>query len=166
MKATLNLIILCCGGMFNHAVDAAASAREVREWRKCAKEAVASFDVPLVVLTLIYEMEGGRLGAETPNLDKNGTVQSHDIGPMQINSQHLPVLSKYGITRSMLRDQMCVNVGVAAWMVRGLMNKHARVADVVARYHSPTPKHQATYLARATSIVERRMRDLSVTPAE
>lgn len=155
------LIALLVSASSTFAKNGDEHGAEIRAWRTCAVSASESFDVPLVVLTLLYDMEGGRLGAETPNRDDEGNITSYDIGPMQINSQHLPLLAKYGITRSMLRDKMCVNVGVAAWMVRGLMNRHERVADVVARYHSPTPEHQATYLARATSIVERRMRDLA-----
>jgi len=53
-----------------------ASASEMPSWRTCAREASQTYSVPLVVLTLVYDMEGGRLGAETPNRDKDGKLVS------------------------------------------------------------------------------------------
>ncbi len=158
-RVTLNRVI--CVAVWASIVSAqhvsAAESAEFTAWRVCAREASATYDVPLVALTLIYEMEGGRLGEETPNRNKDGEITSYDIGPMQINSQHLSKLSGYGITRAMLRDSMCVNVHVAAWMMRGLMRRHDSLAEAIAHYHSPTPHFQAIYLERATKIVARRL---------
>jgi len=128
---------------------------ESAQWRSCAAAAAVDFQVPLIVLTLLREMEGGRIGHEVVNTDG-----SYDIGPMQINSQHLPTFQRYGISRAMLRDMMCVNVYAAAFLLRDLMQRYPSVADVVAHYHSPTPSVQVIYLKRATGIVERRMRAL------
>lgn len=133
---------------------------ELSAWRICAREASQTYGVPLIVLTLLYDMEGGRLGAETPNRNKDGDITSYDIGPMQINSQHLRKLEGYGISRKMLRESMCVNVHVAAWLIRDLMARHPRIVDAVAYYHSPTPYFQAIYLKRATQIVERRLAEI------
>lgn len=137
-----------------------AGGLELASWRDCAREASSTYGVPLIALTLLYEMEGGRLGAETPNRNKSGKITSYDIGPMQINSQHLRKLSGYGITRAMLRDSMRVNVHVAAWMMRDLLRRHGGLADAIAHYHSPTPDFQAIYLERATKIVNRRLAEL------
>jgi hypothetical protein len=62
-------------------VQRAASVEltELASWRESAREASAIYDVPLVALTLLYEMEGGRLGAETPNRNKDGEITSYDM---------------------------------------------------------------------------------------
>lgn len=98
VSSVLCLIALMClyapTGMCVDATTGGAPS-ETRAWREAAREASAIYDVPLVALTLLYEMEGGRLGAETPNRNKDGEITSYDIGPMQINSQHLRVVPQF-----------------------------------------------------------------------
>lgn len=101
---------------------------------------------PLGLLS-IMKTEGGRVGQFVRNT--NGT---YDIGPMQINSVHLPDLAKkFGVDRSTLAQHLaydgCFNVAVAAWMVR------QRTDEVggdfwmgIGRYHSKTPRFRNRYI--------------------
>lgn len=74
--------------------------------------------------------------------------------------KHLTKLAGYGVSRKMLRESVCVNVHVAAWLIRDLMATHPRLVDALAYYHSPTPYYQAIYLERATKLVERRLAEM------
>lgn len=64
-------------------------------------------------------VEGGRVGQQVgPNV--NGT---YDLGPMQVNTRWVPVLLAPGALRTrqrngLLRDDGCVNVRVAAWILK------------------------------------------------
>lgn len=142
------------------AFTVSASNRDEQDaWRRCAVQAADDFHVSLIMLDIVYAMEGGRLGHETANRNAKGIVTSYDIGPMQINTQHLPRLEALGISRQMLRDSMCINVYVATWIIRDLMDRYPRSADVLANYNSPTPAQQNKYLKRAVTVIERRMRE-------
>ena len=110
---------------------------------ECAVSAAKTFGLETLHLQLLRKVEGGMVGRVSFNA--NGT---YDIGPMQINSTWLPKLARFGVTEQLLRDDACVNVYVAAWLyateLRAVGND---VAMALARYHSPTPIHQARYLA-------------------
>jgi len=116
----------------------------------CIEEAGRSFAISPLSLRVLYRMEGGTLGKVSQNT--NGTV---DIGPMQINSWWLPKIAPAGINYEMLRDDPCTNVYVAAWIFEGeLLRAKGDIAMAIAKYHSPTPVHQARYLKRVTQILD------------
>ena len=107
---------------------------------QCANDAVARMGVPPIVVAGIMQVEGGKLGMESPN--SNG---SFDLGPMQINTIHLKEFANYGISRAMLRDDLCVNVAAAAFMLRRHYQTTGDWATAITRYHSKTPVHAARY---------------------
>lgn len=81
--------------------------------QQCIRAAASQYQVPELLLYSILRKENGRVGHVSRN--RNGT---YDYGPAQINSSHLPVLGKYGITASHLVWSPCINVGVSAWVLR------------------------------------------------
>lgn len=101
---------------------------------------------PLKLLS-VMKTEGGRVGQFVRN--SNGT---YDMGPMQINTIHLPALAtKFGVDKATVAQNIaydgCFNVAVAAWMLR------QRTDEVggdfwmgIGRYHSKTPKHRNRYI--------------------
>ena len=63
---------------------------------------------------------------------------------MQINTIWLQELSeKWNVSkttaRSWVRDDECVNIGVAAWILRRQINYTGTLSGGIARYHSGTP---------------------------
>lgn len=141
----MRLILLLV--MLGLAVPAAAKDPAVLA---CIREAARDFELSELTLHVLYKMEGGTLGKVSQNT--NRTV---DIGPMQINSSWLRKLTPAGITYEALRDDACTNVYVAAWIYQQeLVRAKGDDALAIARYHSPTPRFQARYLRRVSSILD------------
>jgi hypothetical protein len=115
----------------------------------CLMLASQNFQVPPQALIAIMQVEGGHVGqAVGPNV--NGT---YDLGPMQVNTRWVPELQKiwhtdYKTTMSRVRDDGCVNVHVAAWILRQRVNETGNLYKGIAAYHSYTPEHGSTYLRR------------------
>lgn len=106
----------------------------------CIFAAAQTYAVPPSVLVGILNVEGGRIGQAVRN--SNNT---YDLGPMQINSIWIPELARYwGVSKSeakrKVRNDACVNIGVAAWILRKKMNQTGSLSKGVAYYHSGTPR--------------------------
>lgn len=121
--------------------------------RVCVKQASDYHKVPYAAVVSILAQEGGQVGRVSKN--QNG---SYDIGPMQINSIHLPRLKKFGVTEAQLKNNGCVNVYVGAWLLRdhidAVLEKTSPksnqeyvsiVWEAIGRYHSRTPKYKKRY---------------------
>lgn len=122
------------------------------EVRACVEKAAQAFEVEPIVIWTLLDVESGTVGKVSRNT--NGTV---DIGPMQINSIHLPRLEKLGVTLEQLRDNLCTNINVGTWIFKQEYARTKNVAQAVASYHSRTPRHQARYLGLAVAALERRI---------
>ncbi len=115
--------------------------------RGCIQAAAHSYRVPPAILVVLLDVEGGTLGAVSPNA--NGTV---DIGPMQVNQIWLPqVAAHWGTTEHTaflcLRDSFCANIEAGAWILRqGLDEANGRFWEGVGYYHSHDPEHKRIYL--------------------
>lgn len=118
----------------------------------CADQASHAFGVPIEVIHVILEVEGGWAGAEIRN-----TNGSYDLGVMQINTQWLRKLSRFGVTRADIRDNVCVNISVGTWLLASELAAGRTFAEAIARYHSPTRRHQQRYLKKAAEYLERRV---------
>jgi len=97
----------------------------------------------------VLREENGKAGQVRRN--KNG---SFDMGPMQINSVHLPELAKYGITQTMLTNDECLNIHVGTYYLQkniittpGFWTA-AGFWKAVGNYHSATPDKNIRYQYR------------------
>ena len=115
----------------------------------CLQQAAAHYKLPVKLLSAILRVEGGRAGLAVRN--SNG---SFDLGPMQINTVWLSTLKPRGITLVMLRDDYCVNVAVASWILARELQRlpaqpsHGQIWQAVANYHSHTPQYNYRYAIR------------------
>jgi soluble lytic murein transglycosylase-like protein len=71
----------------------------------------------------------------------NGSV---DLGQLQINSIHFSDLARAGIPHRALMDP-CVNVFVAAWLMKQKMVKYGNTWRAIGAYHSESPKQRDAY---------------------
>lgn len=112
----------------------------------CLLMAAQTYNVPPAVMLGIMRVEGGRIGqAVGPN--QNG---SYDLGPMQINTMWMPQLAQYWkVSQStalrMVKDDACINVNVAAWILRQRLNESGNLTLAIAHYHSKTPRFGYVY---------------------
>ncbi len=119
----------------------------------CIMLASQTHNVPPALLAGIYKAEGGKVGQQVANT--NGT---YDLGPMQINTLWIPELAKeWGVNKKraheMVRDDPCVNVNVAAKILRGHLNETNDLALALEYYHSRTPKHGTKYKKRVINLM-------------
>lgn len=124
----------------------------------CLMLASQTYKVPPAVMVGIMQVEGGRIGQEVgPNI--NG---SYDLGPMQINTGWLPTLARYWkvdtpTARRWIRDNGCVNMHVAAWILRQqLETTDGHLYGAIARYHSATPSLGHPYAERVIKAMARK----------
>ncbi len=77
----------------------------------CVDRASRQYNVPAQDLFALMENEGAAPGVAVH--DNNGTT---DLGPMQVNTCHLPFLSNYGFSYDTLKNDACANVLAGAWV--------------------------------------------------
>ncbi len=114
----------------------------------CFDEAARYQKVNSWVLRAIAWRES-RNRPEALNKNTNGSI---DYGLMQINSVHLPILSRYGISSNMLMDP-CKNIYIAAWHLRQKMDKHGNTWLAVGAYHSETPVLRDRYARQIAAVL-------------
>ncbi len=117
----------------------------------CIDEAAAYHGVNPQVLRAIGYQES-HLNPQARNQNRNG---SEDLGMFQINSIHLPELSRYGIGRQMLFDP-CVSAYVAAWHLSRKIRQHGNNWWAIGAYHSESPEHNGVYARSVEGILNRK----------
>jgi len=122
------------------------------------------------MLVILLQVEGGSLGRTSRNSN-----DTHDIGPMQVNTIWVPRLARRWNTTPQaaflaLRDSFCANVEAGAWILRLALDDADADGDFwkgVGFYHSRTPEYRERYLrlvlSRAHSLVERTDRERDAT---
>jgi soluble lytic murein transglycosylase-like protein len=108
----------------------------------CINQAALHHHVPATMIVSVMQIENGRNGTAIKN--KNGT---YDLGVMQINTSWLSTLKKFGISRSSLQHDACLNVDVGAWILAHSIAKSEGWRGV-GNYHSATPKFNKIYSAK------------------
>lgn len=122
----------------------------------CLMLAAQNYNVPPAVMLGIMHVEGGRVGqAVGPN--RNGT---YDLGPMQINTMHLPQLARHwnvstNVAMKMVKDDPCINVNVAAWILRQRLDESGNLTLAIAHYHSKTPRFGYVYARKVIGAMKR-----------
>lgn len=122
----------------------------------CLLLASQTYKVPPAVMIGIMHVEGGRVGQQVRN--SNG---SYDLGPMQVNTVWLPQLaSLWGVDQSTahlwVRDNGCVNVYVAAWILRQQIDKTSGLYSGIARYHSATRWRGHDYANKVITMMQKK----------
>lgn len=123
----------------------------------CLMLAAQQYGVPEAVMIGVLQVEGGRVGQEVRS-PVNGT---YDLGPMQINTIWMPQLARTWKTdvrnaRRIVRDDGCVNMFVAAWILRQKIQEGGSLYAGIARYHSGTPWLGRRYAAKVINAMQRR----------
>ena len=106
----------------------------------CFEQAGAYQGVNPLVLRAVawFESKGD---AAAVNRNANGSI---DVGQLQINSIHFADLARQGIPHRALTDP-CVNVFVAAWLLKQKMVKYGNTWQAIGAYHSESPKNRDAY---------------------
>lgn len=123
----------------------------------CLLLAAHTYEVPPAVMIGIMHVEGGRVGQQVgPNV--NGT---YDLGPMQVNTRWLPELARIWkvnvpTAKAWVRDDGCVNVHVAAWILKQKMMETGSLYSGIAYYHSATPDKGNRYASKVIAAMERK----------
>jgi soluble lytic murein transglycosylase-like protein len=129
---------------------------------QCIVQEAKRQKIEVIKLLSVMKVESGKVGQTVRNT--NGT---YDMGPMQVNSIHLPSLSRrFGVSPQDLAAGLiydgCFNVAVGAMILRQKTND-AR-GDFwygIGRYHSATPGISERYILR----VHKAMTKISVDVA-
>lgn len=145
-------------------IAARASALEQREaWAGASRPVTAECllaeaqrqSLEIVKVLAVLKTEGGRVGQFSPNTDG-----SYDIGPMQVNTIHLPELAKtFGrsqdyVARLMAYDG-CFNVAVGAWLLRKRTNEaNGDFWYGIGRYHSKTTVYSHRYIQKVHAVMQ------------
>lgn len=123
----------------------------------CLLAASNSYQVPAAVMIGIMQVEGGKVGQQAgPNL--NGTF---DLGPMQVNTTWIPTLARVwhvnvSTARTLVRDDGCVNVHVAAWILKQKIAETGSLYKGIAHYHSATPSEGYRYASKVITVMDRK----------
>lgn len=128
----------------------ATQPAEVRAEFDCFTAAGAYQHVSPAVLRAIAWRESHGNGSAI-HRNANGSV---DYGMMQINSIHLPVLARYGVSSADLMNP-CANIFVAAWHLHKMMVKYGNTWTAIGAYHSETPAERDRYAHAIQAIVGR-----------
>ncbi len=106
----------------------------------CFNEAAAYQGVNPWILRAVawYESKGD---PDAIHQNANGSI---DVGQLQINSIHFGDLAREGVPHRALTDP-CVNVYVAAWLLKQKMVKYGNTWRAIGAYHSESPKQRDAY---------------------
>ncbi|MBN3786181.1 lytic transglycosylase domain-containing protein [Burkholderia sp. Ac-20353] len=94
---------------------------------------------PRILRAIAWFESKGNPGAVHRNAD--GSI---DVGQTQINSVHFGELRRYGVPPGALKDA-CVNIYVAAWMLKRKMVRYGNTWQAIGAYHSETPQLRDEY---------------------
>lgn len=122
----------------------------------CFADAAQRYGVSESLLRAIAQQESSMNPmAVHYNTVKPGKPQTRDIGLMQINSDHLPTLSRYGISEKDLFEP-CTNVHIGAWVLAVAFQKYGPTWRAVGAYNAGfLPNAEQTRSVYAHSIAWR-----------
>lgn len=130
------------------AVFAALGGASANAADECFEKAGAYQGVnPLVLRAVAWRESKG--DATAINRNANGSI---DVGQLQINSIHFPDLARQGIPHRALTDP-CVNVYVAAWLLKQKMVRYGNTWRAIGAYHSESPRERDAYARSIQAIL-------------
>lgn len=120
----------------------------------CFEAAAKQQHISTVTLRAIAFVES-TFNPKAIHRNKNGT---YDYGIMQINSTHLKELKKFKIGVKQLMNE-CINIRVAAWILRRKINYYGYNYKAVAAYHTGSldsdPKEALKYGLKVMAEVDK-----------
>jgi len=127
----------------------------------CLMAAAQSYAVPVESLYSVLRVEGGWAGLAKPNLRKDGSVRSEDLGPFQVNTAWLPEFTLYWKvpatdTYALLRDDSCAGAYAASAIIRYHWIKTGSLDRAIAVYHAGpkgAPEEMARYLSKYKEVL-------------
>ncbi|MGL5126918.1 MAG: lytic transglycosylase domain-containing protein [Aeromonas popoffii] len=111
---------------------------------ECVSTASVTYGVPELVIRAILKQEAGLVGTMSRN--SNG---SYDLGPMQINTINLGLISKKYpfLDWRHITYNPCINIMVGTWFLQQkIQNRGGVIWEGVGDYHSVTPSKRSVYL--------------------
>jgi hypothetical protein len=122
----------------------------------CLLQAASAYQVPPAVMIGIMQVEGGHVGVQ--NVNSNG---SYDLGPMQVNTIWMPQLARLWhvsprTAKTWVRDDGCVNMHVAAWILKQKIIQTGSLYGGISHYHSATPGIGSRYAKQVIAVMDRR----------
>jgi soluble lytic murein transglycosylase-like protein len=113
----------------------------------CWDEAARRYGLSAELLIAIARVESN-LQPQAVNRSHADRTGSYDIGLMQVNSRHLPLLRRHGIDEQQLRDP-CTNIEVGAWLLADTFARKGRTWDAVGAYNAACTQLHADACTRA-----------------
>jgi soluble lytic murein transglycosylase-like protein len=136
--------VLACVG----AALGAPAAQASTTGNDCFEKAGAYQGVnPLVLRAVAWRESKG--DASAVNHNTNGSI---DVGQAQINSIHFSELARQGIPHRALTDP-CVNIFVAAWLLKQKMVRYGNTWRAIGAYHSESPGERDAYARSIQAIL-------------
>ena len=115
-------------------------AGPVRAQSNCWIQAGARYKVDPWLLYAIAQQESS-LNTRAIGRNRDG---SRDVGLMQINTTHLPLLARYGIHEEHLYDP-CTSIHVAAWLLANNFRRLGYNWDAVGAYNAASRHKRQLY---------------------
>lgn len=109
----------------------------------CIVRAATHYGAHPDIVRAVQRAENGRPGQIRRNKDG-----SFDMGPMQVNSVHLPELAKWGITQMALTNDECLNLHIGTYYLQKAIITAPHFWKGVGKYHSNTPVKNVSYQYR------------------
>ncbi|HEJ7043037.1 TPA: type III secretion system invasion protein IagB [Serratia liquefaciens] len=123
----------------------------------CWNDAAKMFNISPELLYAIAQQES----ALNPNAVGQNLNGSQDLGLMQINTLHLPRLSKLGISREQLNDP-CISILVGASILADMMKRYGYSWEAVGAYNAGTAPDRRDLRLRYAEKIHKRYRKLKL----
>jgi soluble lytic murein transglycosylase-like protein len=114
----------------------------------CIDAVERHYGLPGGIVSSIIRAESGGNALAVNRSNRNGTA---DYGLMQVNSSHLPWLSRYGIDETRLLHDPCANVAVGSYIFHKAYTENGgRIVPALATYNTGSPNSRVghAYAAR------------------